>query len=541
MSTTRTGPAPAQRAFALRLGENDLVAYARRIGRVLPKRADVEAECRRLGIVVGLDGAAIDRLCAGKTTTGVDVVVATGVAPDPGRAPTVDYRFILPQDNRSFGGDVDDGAVDFREGMLAEHVTVGAVLAVKSLGTPGTPGRSVRGREVPPREPPPARLEAGANVTLAADGMSAVAAASGTPVVRGGLVSVVVAYEVPGVSYATGNVHYDGSVVVRGDVQTGFSVCATGDVEVFGVVEGGTVLAGGNVVVHAGARHGGRIEAAGNVSLRFVDSDSEVNAVGDVAVLGGAVQCRIAAGGALVIARTAIGGVLRAATRLEVGEAGASRGTPTLLEIRHDASDADMAALRTSCDERRGHLERLARAVERATLAPTPDVKGRKWLAAERVQALVELAFAAARLEVCTQLRAASPNSGEIRVRQGPHPGVDVVLHGRVAPPQEGGPARRYVYSAAGATYDPPSWVAVAPAPPPSRTGSMPPSFRTVRPSIAPVGVGRPSILPGSRASFPPIPRIPAPPPPPRAVVAIPRQSLRPTLAPPVSWAPRKP
>ena len=51
---------------------------------------------------------------------------------------------------------------------------------------------------------------------------------------------------------ASGNIQFDGSVVIQGDVAKGMSVKATGDIEVAGIVEMASLEAGGNITVKSG-------------------------------------------------------------------------------------------------------------------------------------------------------------------------------------------------------------------------------------------------------------------------------------------------
>ncbi len=514
----------AHTTFAVRLEEGGLRAVVRRLGAEVPTRTELDVECAKLRVVYGLDEAACDRFCMGRVPPGVDVVIAKGIEPVARLAPRVEYRFVLPKDNRSYTEAPGDAYVDHREGFLTERVAVGDVLAVRIPAVPGSRGLTVTGRELPAPETPGGALELGGNVALSEDGLRVVATASGTPTLVQGRIAVVVALEVPAVNYSTGNLHYDGPVVVRGDVASGFSVCAAGDIEVHGVVEGGTLISGGNITLRAGARHGSRIEAAGNVSVRFLDSDAEANAIGDVTVLGSAVQCRVSAGRSVRVANTVSGSVVRAGVRVDVDEAGGGRGTPSLLEIRREASEAQVAQLAGACDELRAYLE--AHEVRARALPPTADVQTRKWFVAERVQVDVELAFARARLAACERDLQAGPTSGEVIVRKALRPGVDVVLHGLLVPPVATTAGLRFVHSARGRPYAPPSWIPPSSGlppmagltPPPLARASLMPASRGVGPMAAPRGLtpppfARPSLLPGARSVYPPAPRSVTPPP----------------------------
>ena len=54
------------------------------------------------------------------------------------------------------------------------------------------------------------------------------------------------------VDYAVGSINYVGDVHVHGDVLSGFSIQAMGDITVDGVVEACTIEAGGDLVVAKG-------------------------------------------------------------------------------------------------------------------------------------------------------------------------------------------------------------------------------------------------------------------------------------------------
>lgn len=82
-------------------------------------------------------------------------------------------------------------------------------------------------------------------------------------------------YEVPAdVGTSTGDIDYDGSVEVRGNVLTGYTVKATGDITVNGAVEGATLISGGKIVHKAwNARHGKRrYEGRGDIISNFIES-----------------------------------------------------------------------------------------------------------------------------------------------------------------------------------------------------------------------------------------------------------------------------
>ena len=79
-----------------------------------------------------------------------------------------------------------------------------------------------------------------------------VAAISGCPVVTKNGVMVEAIYRVKNVDLQGGNITYDGGVHVAGDVHSGMTVKATGDIQVEGTVENAMLEAGGDVTVKSG-------------------------------------------------------------------------------------------------------------------------------------------------------------------------------------------------------------------------------------------------------------------------------------------------
>jgi uncharacterized protein (DUF342 family) len=80
------------------------------------------------------------------------------------------------------------------------------------------------------------------------------------------------------VGYETGNIDFDGSVVVDKDIADRFVVKAGGDVQVGGGVGRATVEAGGNVLLKRGINGGseGHIDCGGNLFAKYVESSTIV-------------------------------------------------------------------------------------------------------------------------------------------------------------------------------------------------------------------------------------------------------------------------
>ena len=235
-----------------------------------PDAAAVFEALANAGVIAGIDPVAVLEACA--IGSAIRRVVAQGTPPQAGG----DSRFeLLVSEARDRAPLVDaDGLVDYRELGAIPLVVAGQALMRRHPPQPGSDGRNVHGEALPAapgRELPfdlpltGARLSAGSPDLLEA-------AVNGQPVRQGNGVRIEQVLRLERVDVASGNLDFDGTVQIEGDVQAGMKVRATGDVLISGAVEGGEVEAqgdvrvGGGVIAQASVRAGGSVLAAGRSS-----------------------------------------------------------------------------------------------------------------------------------------------------------------------------------------------------------------------------------------------------------------------------------
>jgi hypothetical protein len=122
-----------------------------------------------------------------------------------------------------------------------------------------------------------------------------------------------------------------GSLVVRGDVQNTFCVYASGDVEIRGGVDNGSVHAGGSLQVQRGVRgsSGSRVSADQDLSAQQAEYAELV--AGGLLRVGSAVHSKLVAQRVEITGKVR-GGVARAELGVLVSEAGSSLGVRTELD-----------------------------------------------------------------------------------------------------------------------------------------------------------------------------------------------------------------
>lgn len=90
--------------------------------------------------------------------------------------------------------------------------------------------------------------------------------------------------ELVDVDNSTGDIDYNGDVSIKGNVLAGFTVKASGNVVVTGVVEGATVIAGGDITLNRGVQGMNKavIKAGGKIVSKFIESVQLVEAGGNI-------------------------------------------------------------------------------------------------------------------------------------------------------------------------------------------------------------------------------------------------------------------
>ncbi len=232
---------------------------------------------------------------------------------------------------------LENGKVDFKNLDLIENVEGGDVLAVKMEATPGIPGRDLHGQPIPATQGKSVRFIAGRGTEIIEEGMKIRAVKNGKVFLENGAIFVEEVYQVQGnVGQETGNIKFYGRVVVKGDVQTGFAIDATGDIEVYGIVEAAFLKSHGNILVGRGIM-GNRqayISCDGSLVSRYIQQANIYagNGVEADAIIHSQIRTGghvIAKGGKGIIC----GGVIIAGGYIKAKTIGSSMGTRTQAEV----------------------------------------------------------------------------------------------------------------------------------------------------------------------------------------------------------------
>ncbi|ADN01882.1 polymerase most proteins contain PALM domain HD hydrolase domain and Zn-ribbon domain [Spirochaeta thermophila DSM 6192] len=270
---------------------------------------------------------------------GQEILIAEGTPPRHGEDAKIVYNFETNPSRIRLKER--DGRVDYKDLNLVQNVVAGQVLAKKIPPGKGVPGKTVTGTLLPARDGKDLPIPVGKNVKLSEDGMVAVAEINGQVMITGGKISVEPVYTVEGdVSLKTGNILFLGTVIVKGNVEDGFSVKASGNIEVKGSVGKCELDAEGDIVVHQGiaGKSAALIRAGKNVVSRFIEN-ARVEAGEFVLVSDGIINCTVSANKKIIChgrRASIVGGKLIATEEIVAKNLGSVGGIETILEVGYD-------------------------------------------------------------------------------------------------------------------------------------------------------------------------------------------------------------
>ncbi len=298
---------------------------------------EIIAALVRSGIKYGVDDNAIMEFLKDRCYC-TDYILAKATPPVQGKDAEITYHFntdltLKPKRN-------EDGSVDFHQLDMISHCHKNQLLATLSPMDQGKPGIDVCGTVIRPNKVNNRILRHGNKTYLSEDGLRLYSLVDGHVSLVDNRVFVSDTYEVHAdVDASTGDIEYEGNVVVKGNVITGFSVKAKGDIEVNGVVEGAFIEAGGQIVLKRGMQgmNKGILKANGNIITKFIEN-AEVIAGGYISTES-ILHSRVSAKGDIIVGGRrgfVTGGEIRSGTMISVKTAGSQMGTATLLEVGID-------------------------------------------------------------------------------------------------------------------------------------------------------------------------------------------------------------
>lgn len=209
-----------------------------------------------------------DRFAEGEVIE--NVIIAQGVRPVMGRDAEITIHFDKV-DNKP---KIVDGKVDYKNINSIIMVEKGDVLITKKPAVQGSKGRNIKGEEVTPAPVHDIVILPGDGATVNEAGTIFTATVDGYVDYGNKRLGVYPVYIVKGnVDYSTGNIKFNGSVHVKGDVLSGFRIEADKHILVDGICQDCDIISKGNVILRTGIKctGSGFISAGGSAIIGYAE------------------------------------------------------------------------------------------------------------------------------------------------------------------------------------------------------------------------------------------------------------------------------
>lgn len=287
------------------------------------------------GICRGIDENILKQVLRDKTYSN-KICFAEGIMPEEGKDGELIFHFNtqcldIPAINEK------DGKVDYKNLNLFVHVSTGQKLISRIPASAGSPGYTVTGRPINPKSRKEAKLPGGKNITYDDKRLTMFAAIAGRVDYKNRTVIVSSCYTVAGdADLSTGNITFDGDVIIKGNVISDITVKVTKNIEVYGTVEGAKLIAGGNIVLRSGIHGNGKgvLEAEGDVIAKYIERTT-VRARGNIMV-DVLMHCWAESGDGIIAKGkhgSIIGGTIKAQNSITAQNIGSVINNKTTLEV----------------------------------------------------------------------------------------------------------------------------------------------------------------------------------------------------------------
>jgi uncharacterized protein (DUF342 family) len=266
-------------------------------------------------------------------------LIAQGIPPTPGR-PVKFEPLVHESSHKGVPQEKDHGRVDYKDLGLFLSVSPGTPLLKHIPPTEGTPGSGVDGTPIPAPPPVDRAAHPGLGTAFSKDDPDVIVATrSGQPYFIENTVRVDPTLELDSVGPSTGNVAFDGNVMIRGPVESGYAVNASQDLSILDTVEGANLTAGRNISLLTGVygKSKSTIKAGGKIEARFL-SDCKVYCGGNLEVSDLLRNCLVECEGHIYLGKSggkgqAFGGRLVALRSIQAHILGSVSETSTQAEL----------------------------------------------------------------------------------------------------------------------------------------------------------------------------------------------------------------
>ncbi len=263
---------------------------------------------------------------------------------------------------------LENGNVDMHELGDLVHVKKGKPLAKLIPPTAGIAGFNVLGDivEATPGEPYSIKEAEGSSFSNEHNNMI-IANTDGMPKHLDDSVAVHKLLEIENIDVSSGNIRFDGSVFVKGNVCEGMELSASEDIIIGGIVESAMIVAGGNIAITQGIigkkvaednkyRNSSILQAKGNINAQFVQY-ADIFAKNNINIIQYISHSQVIIQGNLWVGKIeddkadgkVFGSLVQSGGLIHVGTLGSTSGAKTKVDFNYWANHVE--ELRIKADE----------------------------------------------------------------------------------------------------------------------------------------------------------------------------------------------
>lgn len=375
-------------------------------------------------------------------------LITEGVPPQHGVDSQFESLIDKAKDNRPHVNK--DGSVNYHEIGAFITVNAGDKLMRKIPPTAGTNGVDIYGKVIPAKpgkDVPFSKKMVGVEFD-AKDKNILLASTGGQPEVieHGMTVSPVI--NVKDVDLSTGNIDFDGSVNIQGDIAEGMKIIASGDIIVAGMMEGADLQAGGNILISKGVigrgelrteegepGHGAaKLKSGGSIEARFIEN-AIVSADENITVGELVSHSELSALNQIVVGKKGakkghiLGGKASAMVAIDAQVLGSQANVKTSVEVGNDpAQHEKMLQATKAYESKKEECEKLSTLIKRLKGQADEKSKATMLRALSTLkklnEELTEIKAETSQLEAQNELTA----SAKVKVGKQAFPGVSVSI-----------------------------------------------------------------------------------------------------------------
>lgn len=363
-----------------------------------------------------------------------EILVAKGTEAQDGRNGYFEYLFETDLSRKPIM--LEDGTVDYKNIKMIELVESGQKIAVYHPATAGTNGYNLaaqfklakHGAELPPLK--------GTGFQRMEDGVTYCATVGGKITELNNRVNIFPVHELYGdVDLSTGNIEFNGDVIVHGNVLEGMSIKATGTITVDKVVESAYIEGRKGVILRGGVlgKNGARVRSKGKITAQFLEY-ADVKTDGDIEA-DSFLDSHVYAGGRIKLSGKKgciVGGTTHAVSSIEVREIGNMAGANTEVSVGvHKKVYEELSLIEQETKDDEMQLQRIEEGlvqfetIMRQKGLSFRDDPRRMALVKEKVRLSAQIAGRKEEMEGLLQVIDAS-NDARVQVVRSVYPGVRV-------------------------------------------------------------------------------------------------------------------